>query len=281
MKAFKKLLIFIAVVLVLVGGILIGIGIKNRSFEQTYGERVETIYEPEAEFNDISIKADISDFVIVKSEDDKVRITCDETEKIFSKVNVSNNTLYIEQKDTRAWYEKIVVFTFPWHKALLVTVALPKDEYQKFTLDQSTGDLSISDISFDDVNVKKSTGDIEVKNVNVVNTLSLTTSTGDVAIENVKAKEALVKTSTGTEILKNVITTERINLKASTGDIKFSGIDSKSITIKTSTGDIRGDVLTAKTFKVHGDEVKYPNTTGDECIAETSIGDVYITISNN
>ena len=282
MKTFKGLLIFIAVAAVLVGGILIGIGIKNQDFAKTYGEVIDSIYEPKEEFNDISLSGDITDFVILKSDEEKVRITCHETEKVYSTVNVSDNTLYIKQKDTRAWYEKIVWVTNPFSKPLTVTVYLPNKEYNKLKLELSVGDFELSDFSFEDVNVKTSTGEIKVSNLNVKNTLTLTTSTGDIHVDNVTAKEGTIKTSTGSEILNNVIATDKLSLKASTGDIKFTCIDSKSISLKTSTGDIKGDILTPKTFITHGrDEVRVPQTTGDECTAETSLGEIYITISNN
>ena len=300
MKAFKTVLITIAVLVVLVGGILLGIGIKNQDFSKTYGEIVDTIYEPKDEFNDISIKGDVSDFEIVKSDEDKVRITCHESEKVYSTVSVSNNTLHIDQKDTRAWYEKITWFVLPNTRKLTVTIYLPKTDYQKLSFDIATGDLCLKDVSFENLSVKTSTGDItfdnvksslfsaststgniKVYNVDVLNTLDIRANTGDVLLENVNATDAIIKTATGNETLKNVISTHTLKLQASTGDIRFTCIDSKSITLKTSTGDIKGDILTPKTFTTNKKHAVVPQTTGDECIAETSVGDIRITISNN
>ena len=131
MKTFKGFLILVAIILLVVGGVFIGIGIKNKDYKNVYGNIVDESFESIDEIDDINLKIDTTDVRIVKTDESKVKVVCHEREKLLCKVDIADNTLNIVQEDSRAWYEKIMIFPFGAFENTFITVYLPNDKYQK------------------------------------------------------------------------------------------------------------------------------------------------------
>ena len=70
--------------------------------------------------------------------------------------------------------------------------------------------------------------------------------------------------------------------KSSTGDIRLTDVDGANLILSASTGDITGTIRTDKVFTAHAStgKVSVPGTTtGGRCEAETSTGDIRLSIS--
>ncbi len=145
----------------------------------------------------------------------------------------------------------------------------------------STGNIKVEDITAGSFDLKVSTGDINVTNAECVGDFLVKVSTGKVKLENVKCNDIISSGDTGDITLKNVIADEKIDLKRSTGDVKFDGCDASELIILTDTGDVKGTLLSDKVFIVKTDtgSIKVPETvSGGKCKITTDTGDIKIEI---
>ena len=313
MKVFKGIIITLSVLLLVAGGIMLGIAIKNKSFSSPVNT-VENNYEITESFTNIDININTAELTIEKSSNDKTTVKCVEQEKLYHKVEVENNTLKIKAVDEREWTEKwfnigkmeIVVFlsSSEFNDLLIKNstgdVLLEEGlSFSNVTIDQSTGDITIKSTINGDVNIDVSTGDVKMlnsnpkslnietstgrtnlKNVNVSGDIKIKSDTGKVELEGVTSKNLEIDVDTSKVFLTSTVVEEKMNIKATTGDVKFDKSDAGSIKVKTTTGDVKGTLLTPKSFRTHTSTGKdnTPNTTGGECNIETTTGDIIIEI---
>ena len=258
-------------------------------------------------FADISILTDTADITFLPAQSAESIVVCKEQENIRHSVTVEDGTLKITLTDTRKWYEYVGI---SFEKST-ITVYLPKSEYEKLTVKESTGDIVIHEnFSFESINVRTSTGNVESR-ASATEDIIIKTSTGDIKVENISAgsldlsvttgkitassvtcsgyvtlKVTTGKTSltnvtcqnltstgdTGKILLTNVYVEENMQIRRSTGDVTFENCDATSMSVKTSTGDVRGTLHSPKTF--------YASTnTGKVKVPKTSGGFCEITTS--
>lgn len=145
----------------------------------------------------------------------------------------------------------------------------------------STGSIKVENITAGLLDLKVSTGNINATKVECVGDFLVNVSTGKVKLENVKCNDIISSGDTGDITLKNVIADEKIDLKRSTGDVKFDGCDASELIILTDTGDVKGTLLSDKVFIVKTDtgSIKVPETvSGGKCKITTDTGDIKIEI---
>lgn len=273
-------------------------------------------YEIEEEFHHISMKTDTADIVFVPSEDENCKVVCYEEDHSKHSAAVVDGTLTVEVFHKKEWYHYIgISFRTP-----KLTVYLPKAEYGNLFVKEDTGDIEIpKDFQFEsvditastgdvkchasasgDIQIKTSTGYIEVENISA-RTLSLSVSTGNVTatgvrcegdvtvgvstgkscLTDVSCKNLTSSGNTGDIFLKNVIAAERISIERSTGDVKFDGCDASEISVVTDTGDVTGTLLSDKVFitKTDTGDVDVPTSvSGGRCEITTDTGDIQISI---
>lgn len=248
---------------------------------------ITTVHEP-GEFSNISIHTDTADILLVPSEDGICRVTCYEQEKAKHSVSVMSDTLTIETVDTRKWYDYISI-SFESPK---ITISLPQSQYQSLTIEESTGEISVSEeFHFESINIATDTGDVSC-DASVTGSVKIATSTGSIAmaatyvgaldlsastgnitatdvtcngnvtvrvstgkttLENVTCQSLISSGSTGDISLKNTIAKETFSIERSTGDVRFEGSDAAEIFVATDTGDIEGSLLSEKVFIVDTD----------------------------
>ena len=306
-------IIIIGSVLLVAGGVLIDIGVKNNRI----APRVTNTYTINENFSNFDINIDTADLAFKVSEDNSNKVVCEETEKDKHEVSVFNNTLTIKYHDERKWHEKIFNFNFARMK---VTVYLTELEFDSLKINMSTGDVSVpNNFTFNSVNTTQSTGDchfnanivnessfktttgyitmenmnapalnlnvttgdISLKNVHVTNNIQIDITTGRINLDSVTAKNYKSVSSTGMVVLKDTVIENEINIRTSTGDVRFDRSDATTLDIETSTGDVTGTFLTSKIFHVEtstGSIDVPPTTEGGLCKIKTSTGDVSLNI---
>ena len=301
MKKSTKIWSIIAASLMLVG-IIIFSGVMtmlNWDFKKLSTVRYETnSYEIGESYANISIKTSTADITVLPSEDGTTRVVCYEQINIKHSVSVKDDTLCIEVKDTRKWYEYIGInFGF----SQKVTVYLPRGDYGNLTVNLSTGDTRVADnFNFDSINISASTGDISVNNT-TANSIWIKTTTGDIALSNINCQgEITTSLSTGDVMMSNVncgtvtsngstgdlrmsevIANNKIYITRSTGDITLGKCDANEIYIKVSTGNVTGTLLSDKIFIATTDtgNVSVPHSgNGGRCEIRSSTGDITIMV---
>ena len=319
MNSRTKIWLIVAVCLVVAGCAVFSVimSIFNWDFTKLSTVKYETNeYEMTEKFKNISIITDTADVVFVPSESDIVTVKCYEGKNTKHSVTVKDDTLSVEIKDTRAWYEYIgISFDSP-----KITVTLPADTYSTLSVKLNTGDTVIpSYFSFDCIDVSGSTGDVEcyasaTQNIKIktstgnikiddfsTNSVDLTVSTGHVTLSNAVCKgDVKVKVTTGKAELTNVhcknlnstgntgnltlngvSATDNLSITRSTGNVKLDGCDAAEIFVKTDTGNVKGTLLSDKVFITKTDTGKVDVTktlNGGKCEIVTDTGNIILSV---
>ena len=316
MKGAVVALILIGATALTVGGVCFGVGIYTKNKNEKV---IENKYNIEDSFNSIDIDLETADLYFKTADDNNVRVECNDREKLYQDVKVSDNTLKIKTVDHRRWYEKYI-FAFNF-KRFDVTVYLPAASYaslyvktatgnvdfEKGTsfykadiktstgnvlfnnnvtdyakVTTSTGNIKLKDFTAKSVEAKSSTGNLNLEDLTIEDELVGNTSTGDHTYTRINCGDMTAKASTGGFKLTDVISSGRMQLNTSTGGIKFDRCDADTIKAKTSTGGIRGTLLSPKIFDAHSGtgSVKVPlSGEGGLCELKSDTGDIKITIA--
>lgn len=317
MKRTAKWLIA-ALILILAGGAVFCIAMAkmNWSFKALDNVLYKTdVYPVEGAFTDISVTVYTADVRFEPASDGTCSVVCELPEGQNCAVSVSGGTLTVTAESPHGWLSLLRFTT----RSPKITVYLPEKAYGRLTVNSRTGDVHIPDTftftalngeshtgsivcgasvsgpvkittSTGDVRLEgmlaqsidlfTSTGDMTVRSVEVSGDITVHVSTGEVRLTDVKCRNASTDGSTGDAIFKNVLATEHIRMERTTGEVQLDGCDAATLTLKTSTGDIRGSLLTGKSFvtKTGTGDVYVPRTEGGLCEAATSSGDIRITV---
>ncbi len=314
-----KIWLIIGASLVLIGCIIFGcvMTLLKWDFTKLQTAKYETNhYEITENYKNISIITDTADIVLLPFEGSKSFVECFEQENIKHCVTVTDDTLTIQNADTRKWYEHIgIAFNTP-----KITVYIPQDQYGVLLVNGSTGDIDISkNLKFKSIDIAVSTGSIEnyacaleyiklktstgsihtkdiransldfcvstgkisAQSVSCEGDIKIKVSTGDTKLIDVSCKDIVSSGSTGDISLKNVLATGKISIERTTADVKLDSSDAAQLFIKTDTGDVTGSLLSEKVFITQTDtgRVFVPKTlTGGKCEIITDTGNIKIDI---
>ena len=267
----------------LVGGVLLAGGVTLVACNIPKASPVETPYDfAGKEINTISMDLSISDVSFKVGESAKV--VCKESEKWHHevKLNEESKALSINFSMQKKWYE----FNDLFQPKYAVEVYLPAGNYESLNIKHSTGDVNVaSGFVFSAFEIEGSTGDVDVK-TEVTNKLHIKQSTGDVSLCDSKASELDLEVTTGKLTLSNVAVTGDVKLKASTGKTNINKLTCNNLTVSGSTGDINiKDTLVAgkADIKASTGDIKLEDFDASEVYIKTSTGDIeatFLTIKN-
>ena len=321
MKKSTVIWLAIALVLILAGGVMFSCVLSEYGWDFSTFDRENYLTKTvpvNQTFKNISIKAKTDDITIALSESGECSVVYCETDKIHHSTVLENDTLKIETRDERGWFEKLGFFS---RKRPSVTLYLPKKEYDSLAVEAATGDIQISlpkEASVKNAAIAASTGDISC-GMTAKETISVALSTGDITLENACADEIILSlttgkinisggecrnlsvaqstgrtylrditcetfsstASTGDITLENVYANEKLSIERTTGDITLSNCDAGYLSLKTTTGDVSGSLKTEKTFFTETDtgRVDVPKTLSNfTCEVHTTTGDITFTI---
>lgn len=235
-------------------------------------------YELQEAYKNISVVTDTAQVAFVPSESQTTTVVCHEQENRKHLVTVKDETLVIELRDTRKWYEYIGIhFGSP-----KITVYIPQGALGAVGVTASTGDICVENMEAETLDLRVTTGRITVSHVTCQEDANIRVSTGKATLTDLQCKNLTSAGSTGNVVLDKVVATEKISVKRSTGDIRLEGCDAAELFLETDTGDVVGSLLTEKVFIAHTDtgKVNVPKTvTGGRCEITTDTGNIKITVS--
>ena len=111
--------------------------------------------------------------------------------------------------------------------------------FGKLSIENVTGDVTLSDIAANDLTFKGTTGAFNLKDL-TANSLSVTTTTGAVSLKKVVLSgEMKIEATTGDVDVES--SSKKAAVKVTTGQIKFD-LTADDITVKATTGNIGGTV---------------------------------------
>lgn len=210
--------LIVATSLVILGMVIFGSAMATLQWDFTklnMNEKETNEYTISESYQNISIKTQTADVVILPSETGETKVVCKEQERLKHSVTVSGDTLTIELVDTREWRDYFLYFA-----NTKVTVYVPAAQL---------GDIS----------VKNSTGNVSLENILATGKISITNSTGNVKFTDCDAGEIYVKNSTG-NVKGNFLTEKQFITKVSTGNVSVPDCKTGGrCEIITSTGNVK------------------------------------------
>jgi DUF4097 and DUF4098 domain-containing protein YvlB len=242
-------------------------------------EKYETnTYEITEDFTNINVNVKMINITVMKSETETASVVCMESKKIKYDVSVSNGVLVVEVDNNRRWYD----FSFESVKINSHTgdVSLTSSS-DEVNIKLSTGNIKLENINIDNASLVTATGNHYLKNVVATNNVFIESSTGTITLNNVDCKNLTAITDTGRVKLTDVIATGRFEISTETGGVTLEDSDASEMNIETSTGSVKGTILTPKIFMARSDtgKINVPETTtGGICRIRTSTGNISITI---
>lgn len=288
MNKLKKVWITVAVCLIVIGSIISVLALTSLNFDfssLSTEKFIESEQQIVQDFNNIKIDVNTSDIKFVPSNDEKCRVISVDTKNVKHTATVQGDTLLISIQDNRKWYEHIGISL----GNTSLTVVLPEDSYAALNITADTSDIIISqDFTFDSIDIEGSTGDVnsKAKAVNYLN-VKLTTGNveiGDIDIRNtpyINPKNVNISATTGDVKLWRTGAQENLTVKCTTGDVWFYVVKAPHVAVKTSTGDVEGNLYTAPRFitKTGTGDVKVPDAKNDDVFEiTTDTGDIYFKV---
>lgn len=262
--------IIIGASLTVAGGVIFGLAIANKSKV----EPVTNTYDLNESFTNFNINTSISNVTFEVSTDGSKKVVCKETDKQYHDVKVVNDELQINFVDETKWYERIFNFDFFNRE---VRIYLPAETYGDLNIKASTGEVNIpTGFTFANIETKVSTGDVSIA-ANVTNKIKVNSSTGDIILTNNTVKELELKASTGNVTLSDVTVNENVTINLSTGHINATNLKAENLTINTSTGYIslkKSIINKHLEIKTDTGDVKFDEFDAETMNIRTDTGDV-------
>ncbi len=320
MKKFKTAAIAAAVVMIAAGALMICAALAMNDFDIrsfTTMEYKTKTYDVNERFEDIKIVDTEYHVVIKKTDDGKCKVVSRDSDKIMHTVKVENDTLTVTRKDIRKWYERIGIFG--WDSDMTVYVYLPDESYKKLyalsvsgnvtveqgfefgeaeaqstsgnvdfssdagelSLKTTSGDIEAKNIQASEISVKTTSGKIEAENFSS-DKLTVASTSGDIEMKNVQTAAFTVKTTSGEIGLWSVVAEGDAYVESVSGEVTFESCDAANIRIKTVSGDIKGTLLSDKTFitSTTSGDFRLPQSVAGAgtCEIKTTSGDAKISV---
>lgn len=276
MRKTGKIWLIIASILVGVGlvAFVIVMSVLAWDFSKLSTVKMQTReYTLEQAVESISIDTATADVTFVKTDDGTRKIVCYEEVNRAHAVSTQDGALSVNVTDTRKWYEYIGI---SWHNPS-VTVYLPETEYGVLQMKSSTGDIEIPQaFRFDSVDISASTADVEM-GATVINGVKIKTTTGSVRIENSSVGSLSITVSTGKVNVNNVTVGGELKIDVSTGNATVVGVTCQLLISSGSTGDIvLENVIATQSFHIERDtgNVRFTLCDAGEITVETDTGNV-------
>ncbi|MBZ2132516.1 DUF4097 family beta strand repeat-containing protein [Streptococcus gordonii] len=267
MPNWRKTLLTVGISTCLLGGALIATGTATGGINHLLQANYTKYSKKSEDFSDISaLDIDLGNrnLVIEESEDDKAHLTYYQGKEASERIVTSANqgTLKIQQPRpllTFGWSSGIrSILNFFDNEGGRSTVTLSPPKGTKLSTlkgNSSLGDVSLSGLSVQKLDLSLSAGSLTVKN-STISTGDLSNSLGDVSLSDLAIQKLDLRLSSGSVTIDNT-TVEKGYLANSLGDINLNKSKLSDSTIKLSSGSINSQQLT-----LSGD-INIDNSLGD------------------
>lgn len=270
----KRIFLIVAAVLIVAGLALFVVTMAVNGWDFSllrYAKRETVTHEVQGDFSAIRIDADCTNIHLAPSEDGVCRVVCEETKKETYAAAVSGDTLTIRKNDDRSWYEH-----FDFSRSAALTLYLPKAAFAALEIRGSSGDVEIpSGFAFTDISIAVSTGDVKCSARS--ESLAISASTGGVTVAGVSAGSITIFVSTGKVTVSDVTCVRDLSVSVSTGKTELTGVRCRNLTSTGSTGRlVMKDVIVSEKLsaKRSTGDVKFDGCDAGEICVKTGTGDV-------
>lgn len=237
------------------------------------GERITDSIQINQPVEVIKTKVGLGDIRIIESDQFKVVYTYD---KGIGKpdINIEQGTLNIVDKFGRG---DVNFKVKPWSslkksKGIEYKIYCPKGMNLKLIeIDSNLGDIDISDIKAETLNLQLDLGDIKFTNL-IMDTVDVDLNLGDVSTENIQTKNLTINNQMGDLSVKGTLTGQN-SFETEMGDIKVETTLQKekyALYLDSNLGDVKVDGV-----GMNGD-YQVDNNSGNIINASTTAGDIKV-----
>ena len=173
-----KIWLICALCLILIGGLVFTGGLAAMDFDLTRLSSTQyttSTYQIQEPFQEIILDLDLSHVELLPSADNTCKIVSKSAEKLTHSFFVKDDTLFIDELDTRKWHDYIGVNL----GSPKVTVYLPAKDYEAIAIETDSGDVVIKEIYATKLDIETDTGDVKFSACDGAQ-ISIETDTGDV-----------------------------------------------------------------------------------------------------
>ena len=245
MKKAKKIALIVAVCMIVVGFMSAFISSASVGFDMAKVDTVEwktNTYEVKESFEHISIDGLDAKVSLVPSTDGTCKVVCTENDNVYDEVKVTDNTLTVKRISKGKWQFNFGVSL----EEVKITVYLPKTEYKKLVLNNTSGRLEVpTDFTFEEARVANSSGKITFK-ADVTGTLSVENTSGGIEVGENQVGSLTVLGSSGGIRIASVRAENDVQASSTSGGIQISDVECKNMITKGSSGSTRLSSIVAK-----------------------------------
>ncbi len=274
MRKSIKVTLFIASGLVGIGLLLMCLSVALGGLDMFFNSNKVDVKRVTATFENvdtINVKDVSCDVKIIKSQDDKVKVTYGESEKFTYFVEQIDNTLFVELDDYRHWYDYI--FAFANYDFDLV-VEVPEKTLNELNVKCTSGDIEALSIKSLVTTLQTTSGDVEVGgNVGV---LYASATSGDVKVNSDTKAESIDVNANSGKINLSADVENDVKVKNTSGRVTVNNLNCGNISLDLTSGRIEGKNINATSIKADTISGRISLTdavcTGDMTIETTSGG---------
>ncbi|MBR6950221.1 MAG: DUF4097 family beta strand repeat protein [Oscillospiraceae bacterium] len=271
MKSSTRTALIVAVVLIIAGAVIIGGLLFTGTsladlFSFSSGKMETNTWEITERFTCVSVTDTVSEIRIVPSETGACSVVCFEDVKMRHVAEVKNGTLAVRQQDERTWADHIGVNS----QTPTVTVFLPEGLYDALQIRTTTGDVDVSeDFSFRTLRIEVDTADV-VCLAGANETAAFITDTGDLRVERAMLQDVTMKTDTGHVTLDSVSLFGTLEIDSHTGRVDLTDTSCGDLEIVTTTGNV-----TLTRCRIDG-KLDIETDTGDVLLSASDASEIEI-----
>lgn len=226
LRLIGSLIFLIGVLLFVVAFALSGWDIRKISTRPPYTQKEYSYQMPGSE---IVLLDDNTPITVELSPDNKVHLSCFESEKEWYEVSESGTELNIEKKNNFSWTDYFMVMDLGVRDLVL---QIPKDYKGDLELKTSNGSIRLADLAVNQLTLKNSNASIHVEDLSA-ESLKLSTSNGSVKLSSLEAGPVDVSTSNSSVSFKDV-DAGAIDASSSNGSLKFEQVNAETLNGETS-----------------------------------------------
>lgn len=261
MKAKEKDMIRLAVLLLMIGLLIVAGVFAVNGFNPVrllrgvsgFEEREAVLIDDFSEIRILDVDASIR---VLPSEDGKCSVYYDQTDKSTYTIKIGDSALIIEHK--KSWLDSFGFFmTSP-----RLTVYLPQANYEALNVQNVSGSIRVEGLQFGEMNLKTTSGSIQLDDVRIEGEAALKTVSGSVRLTSAQAGGLTAGTTSG--------------------GIRLDGVDAETLEMRTVSGSIKGTLCSGKVFEASSvsGRVRVPESTpgAGVCSASTTSGGISISV---
>lgn len=244
MKKIFKLFLIVGASLLFIGGCIFAVAFAKADFNVRALSHVqyrEECYKENAQVTTLNLDCSVADIQIAYADTDTLTITylqAHNTHRDLDEISITEQDGVLSLSQSRNPYFSPSFFNVS--VGFEISIQVPQDRVLDINVKTSTGDIQVSSGNFNSAEFKTSTGDMDFYGEIVADTLFAQTSSGEIDIQgNVTANTVSLKISTGDMDSDGVITAQTIDIKTGTGDVEIVLAGEQSdytVVAKTNTG---------------------------------------------